>query len=459
MTDSTFLHFPPGFAWGTATSAYQIEGAVHEDGRGASIWDTFSHIPGKVRCNDTGDVAADHYHRWAEDIQLMADLNHTAYRFSIAWPRIQPTGSGAPNPAGLDFYDRLVDGLLAKSIQPFATLYHWDLPQALQDAGGWANRETALRFAEYCQPVVERLGDRVNHWITLNEPFVSAMAGYFTGQHAPGAQDVGQAFNAAHHLLLAHGLALPVIRAAANRPLQVGITLNLTSVHPASDSDLDQRAAALFDAAQNRLFLEPVLCRRYPQEILQLFSLFLPPIPPEDLDKIGAPIDFLGVNYYNRTVIRHDPDIPLLNFRNVELPGREYTSLWEIYPDGLYEVLTRVWNDYHPPRLYVTENGAAMPDALDADGQVRDYRRARYLRDHLIACQRAIQDGAPLQGYFAWSLLDNFEWAYGYEMRFGLVYVDYATQRRIPKLSAHWYAQAARRNGFDPAANGPYFPC
>ncbi len=458
MTSNTFLHFPQNFLWGTATSAYQVEGAVQEDGRGVSIWDTFSHTPGKIHAGDHGDVAADHYHRWPEDVQLMADLGYNAYRFSVAWPRIQPTGSGPANPAGLDFYERLVDRLLSHNIRPFLTLYHWDLPQPLQDQGGWSRRDTAHRFAEYAQLVAARLGDRVDDWITLNEPFVASMAGHFTGEHAPGSQDIMQAIQSAHHLLLAHGLAVPVIRTAAGRPVQVGITLNLTSAHPASDSELDHQAARTFDMVQNRMFLEPVLCGHYPAELMQGFGMFLPPHPPEDLHSMGAPIDFLGVNYYNRTVLRHDPDIPLINFRDVKPEGYEYTSQWEIYPPGLYEVLTRVWNDYHPPRLYVTENGAAMPDALDGDGRVRDVRRTRYLRDHLEQCHRAIAAGVPLQGYFAWSLLDNFEWAYGYEMRFGLVYVDFATQRRTVKDSGRWFSQVARENGFDPQAGAPFFP-
>ncbi|MFM8323158.1 MAG: GH1 family beta-glucosidase [Chloroflexota bacterium] len=459
MSKDNFLQFPDGFHWGTATSAYQIEGGVNRDGRGKSIWDTFSHTPGKIRHGHTGDVAADHYCRWQDDVNLMAELGYKAYRFSVAWPRIQPAGMGAPNTAGLDFYDRLVDGLLDKGITPFLTLYHWDLPQALQDQGGWANRETAFRFAEYAGLVAERLGDRVLHWTTLNEPFVAAFAGNFLGEHAPGIQDAGVALATVHNLLLGHGLAVPVLRAEAGRPIEAGITLNLTSVHPHSDDPLDHSAAQRYDAVQNRLFLDALMTGKYPDLLLAQFGPLLPPLPAEDFQKFTAPIDFLGINYYNRTVIRHDPDIPLVNFRNENPTGNEYTLLWEIYPQGLYEVLTRVWRDYHPSKLFVTENGAAMPDGVDADGRVRDVRRTRYIRDHLVQCHRAIQEGVPLQGYFAWSLMDNFEWAYGYEMRFWIVYVDFASQQRIVKDSGRWFSEAARRNGFDLHTGTPYFPC
>ncbi len=458
MTTRSFITFPEGFVWGSATSAYQIEGSFNTDERSLSIWDTFSHTPGKTRNGDTGDVACDHYCRMSDDIQLISDLNHNAYRFSVAWPRIQPAGMGAANPAGLDFYDRLVDGLLAKDIDPYLTLYHWDLPQVLQDAGGWTVRDTALRFADFAEMVARRLGDRVNYWTTLNEPFVAAMAGYFTGEHAPGIQDVTAAVKAVHHLLLAHGYAVPRIRTAAARPVEVGITLNLTSVHSASGAEADRQAARRFDGIQNRMFLDALFCAEYPNDMVELFGPILPPIGADDMSVISAELDFLGVNYYNRTVMRYNPEMFLVNFSDVHPEGHEYTLLWEIYPQGLYETLMRVWNDYHLPKLFVTENGAAMPDGVDADQRIRDVRRTRFLRDHLIQCHRAIQDGAPLKGYFAWSLMDNFEWAYGYEMRFGLVYVDFATQRRMIKDSGYWYRQVIQENGFDPMAGKPFFP-
>ncbi|MDI6694555.1 MAG: GH1 family beta-glucosidase [Anaerolineales bacterium] len=453
------LDFPPDFIWGVATSAYQIEGAWNEDGRGLSIWDTFCRQPGKIRNGDTGDVAADHYHRMPADVQLIGDLNIPAYRFSIAWPRIQPDGKGKVNAPGLDFYDRLVDNLLARKIQPFVTLYHWDLPQVLQDEGGWTNRTTAQRFAEYAQIVAQRLGDRVNYWITHNEPFVTAMAGHYTGEHAPGKRDLTAALQAAHHLLLSHGLSVQVIRSQVQHPVNVGITLNLTTVHPASDSQADHAATIRYDGIQNRLFLDPVLHGRYPEDMLNLFGPLFPQIQPNDMEIIHTPLDFLGANYYNRTIIRHDPDYPLVNLQEIHLEGREYSQMWEIYPEGIYEVLVRLWNEYHPPKIYITENGIAVPDGLDADGRIRDYRRIRFIRDHIAECHRAIQAGIPLHGYFVWSLMDNFEWAWGYDMRFGLVYVDFKTLQRKVKESGRWFSQVIRQNGLDLNIGAPYFPC
>lgn len=441
--------FPVGFRWGTATAAYQIEGAWNEDGRGLSIWDTFSHTPGKTYHGATGDVAADHYHRWQEDVALMAELGLNAYRFSIAWPRIIPTGTGPVNPAGLDFYDRLVDALLARGIEPYITLYHWDLPQALEERGGWPVRETAFAFGEYARVVAERLSDRVTHWITLNEPWVAAMGGYFAGEHAPGRREPAAAFAAVHHLLLAHGEAVAAIRAAARRPVQVGITLNLSDVQPASASELDQAAAFRFDAALNQLFLDPLYRGAYPEAMLPQLSTRAGLIQPGDLERIAAPLDFLGVNYYSRDVIRHDPEFPVIQASAVQPVGNEYSQMWEIYPEGLYHMLTRVWRDYRPAVLYVTENGIPVADAPDADGRVRDERRIRYLRDHVAQCHRALEAGVPLRGYFVWSLLDNFEWAYGYQMRFGLIYVDYETQARIMKDSGRWYAEVVRQNGLE----------
>lgn len=452
MSKDTKIYFPVSFGWGVAASAYQIEGGYNEDGRGLSIWDTFCRQPGKIERGETGDVAADHYHRWREDVQIMADLGIQVYRFSIAWPRILPEGTGRVNPAGLDFYDHLVDALLEKGIIPLPTLYHWDLPQTLQDKGGWGNRDTALHFAEYARVVGERLSDRVQNWITHNEPFVAAVAGHFTGEHAPGLQDPFLAFRAGHHLLLSHGYAVEALRATAKQPLQIGIALNLSPVHPASDSEADQQAARRYDGVLNRLFLDPLLRAQYPEDIVEILGPVMPQVGPDDMKHIAAPLDFVGVNYYSRTVIRYDPNFPLIQASEIKPEGREYSQMWEIYPAGIYELLTRVWNDYRPANIFVTENGVCVPDGVDFDGRVRDYRRIRYLRDHLVQVHRAIMEGVPVRGYLVWSLLDNFEWAYGYRMRFGLTYVDFETQKRIIKESGRWFAQVIRENGFDPEA-------
>jgi beta-glucosidase len=441
-----FLSFPPDFIWGVATSSYQIEGAVHEDGRGVSIWDTFSHTEGKTYKGQNGDVAADHYHRWQEDVALMADLGLKAYRFSLAWPRIQPEGKGAVNPAGLDFYDRLVDTLLAHGIQPFPTLYHWDLPQPLEDAGGWPHRDTALHFAEYARIVGERLSDRVNTWITHNEPWVMAIAGYLAGLLAPGLQDPMAAIRATHHLLLSHGLAVNILRELSHHPAKIGITLNLNPVHPATDSDADRAAARRYDGMLNRLFLDPVMRGQYPPDQLDFLCQALPDHWHDDLPIIATPLDFLGVNYYTRAVVRHDPDFPIIQANTVQPEGNEYSQMWEIYPPGIYELLMRVWNDYHPDEIYVTENGICVPDGVDFDGKVRDERRIRYLREHITQAGRAMADGVPLRGYLVWSLLDNFEWQLGYQMRFGLVHIDFDTLKRTVKDSGHWYANVIKEN-------------
>ena len=448
MSNEQFLHFPADFVWGTATSSYQIEGAWDEDGKGASIWGTFCRQPGKIEGGDTGDVAADHYHRWEEDVGIMADLGLNAYRFSISWPRVLPAGKGRVNPPGLDFYERLVDGLLENGIEPYATLYHWDLPQALQDEGGWANRDTARYFAEYASVVAGRLGDRVTHWITHNEPFVTAISGHVSGEDAPGVQDLATGLLVAHHLLLSHGYAVEALRDTVSRPLQVGITLDFNPVHPDSDSEEDRRAADRFDAVRNRLFTEAVFLGRYPDDAVEPFGPLFPQTQPGDLERIAAPVDFLGVNYYTRAVIRHDPESPYLEAGWVQPEGSEYSEMWEIYPPGLHELLTRLWADYRPANMFITENGVPVPDELDADGRVRDERRIRYLRDHLAQVHRAIAEGIPVRGYFAWSFMDNFEWALGYKMRFGLVYVDYETLERTVKDSGRWYAEVIRENGF-----------
>lgn len=447
MSNKTFLRFPEGFIWGAATSAYQIEGAWNEDGKGPSIWDSFCRIPGKIRGGDTGDVATDHYHRWEEDVKIMAELGLKAYRFSIAWTRIFPEGVGEINRKGLDFYNRLVDKLLAYGIEPFVTLYHWDLPQALQDKGGWPSRDTAYAFARYAETVANELGDRVSFWITHNEPFVAAVVGHFTGEHAPGIQDPSAAFGAAHHILLSHGLAVQAIRASASRKPEIGIVMNLHPVHPASSSEEDALAAKRFDGVINRMFLDPVFLGKYPEDMLELFGFFLPEIHPGDMETIATPIDFIGINYYTRTVARFDPEFPLLQASQIHPEGNEYSQMWEIYPLGIYEIVIRVWKDYKPASIFLTENGVPVPDGIDFDGKVRDERRIRYLRNHLFYLHKAISEGAPVRGYFVWSLLDNFEWAYGYSMRFGLVYVDYPTQKRIIKESGWWYSKVIKENG------------
>jgi beta-glucosidase len=443
------MNFPDGFGWGVASASYQIEGAVAEDGRLPSIWDTFSHTPGKVQGGDTGDVADDHYHRWAEDLDLIASLGVGRYRFSLAWPRLQPTGSGALNEAGVDFYSRLVDGLLERGVEPWATLYHWDLPQALQDAGGWPERDTAERFAEYANRVYERLHDRVRFWTTLNEPWCSAFLGHAQGRHAPGVQDDDAAMRAAHHLLLGHGLAIEAMRAHGDPESRFGLTLNLYPVDPASDDPADADAASRIDALANRLFLDPVLLGRYPDGVPPL------PVQPGDEARIAAPIDVLGINYYSRHIVRAGGDdngvpSPWVGSRDVEFVKRGLPTTemgWEIDAQGLHDVLTRVHREYPSIPLHVTENGAAFPDRVTAEGTVPDPDRVAYLDSHFRAAHRAIADGVDLRGYFVWTLMDNFEWGFGYSKRFGLFHVDYETLDRTPKDSARWFAEVTRRNG------------
>ncbi|MEV0593923.1 GH1 family beta-glucosidase [Nonomuraea cavernae] len=422
------------FLWGTATAAYQIEGAVAEDGRGVSIWDTFAHEPGRVRDGHTGDVACDHYHRWREDLGLMTDLGVNAYRFSIAWPRIQPEGAGPANPAGLGFYERLVDGLLAAGITPVPTLFHWDLPQALEDRGGWLERDTAERFAEYAGLVAERLADRVPMWITLNEPFVHMAFGYGMGAHAPGRALLLDALPVAHHQLLGHGLAVRALRAAGAG--QVLITNNCTPVWPASGSEEDLAAAVAYDALHNRLFNDPILLGSYPD--LSAYGTEVE-VRDGDLATISAPLDGLGINYYNPTRIAA-PTGDGLPFSDVGVTGYPTTAFgWPVVPDGLRELLTGLRERYGAalPPVYVTENGCSQPDELTPAG-VDDQARIAYLDGHIDAVGRARQEGVDVRGYFVWSLLDNFEWAEGYHQRFGLVHVDFATQRRTPKASYHW---------------------
>jgi beta-glucosidase len=445
VSDPQFPQFPPGFAWGVATAAYQIEGAVAEDGRGDSIWDTFCRQPGAIRDGHTGDVADDHYHRWPEDVALMAGLGIGAYRFSIAWPRIQPTGSGPANAAGLDFYDRLADGLLAQGITPMPTLYHWDLPQPLEDAGGWMSRDTAYRFAEYAGLAAERLADRIPMWITLNEPFVVTAFGYALGIHAPGKALMLDALATAHHQLLGHGLATSALRAAGAR--QVAITNNYSPAWPATDSAADLAATAAYDALHNRTFTDPVLLGRYPD--LTAFGVGAggPECVREgDLAIISAPIDALGVNYYTPTRLSALPDAaPIetaLPFQMEPISGYPVTAFgWPVVPAGLTELLRMLATRYAErlPPVYITENGCSVTDEPAADGTIDDQPRIAYLDSHIRAVADAIKAGVDVRGYLVWSLLDNFEWAEGYHQRFGLVHVDFTTLRRTPKASFAWY--------------------
>ena len=435
--------FPSHFLWGAATASYQIEGAVHEDGRGSSIWDDFAAEPGRTYQGQSGEVAADHYHRSAEDINLMAQLGLGAYRFSIAWPRIIPEGRGAVNQIGLDFYDRLVDNLLAKGIEPFATLYHWDLPSPLEQEGGWRNRATAYAFADYADIVTARLGDRVANWITLNEPWCSAYLGYGTGVHAPGLSDRQAAIDAAHHLMLGHGLAVPRIRAHLPTHGQVGITLVLTQIYGADERAETARDVQLADEFNNSWFLGPIFHGAYPAGFFEHMALNPPPVQPGDLESISVPLDFLGVNNYSRILVRGARTQPLADHydRVSPVPNACYTDLgWEIYPNGLRDLLVNVGRNYPVGKIYVTENGAAFPDDWDGGNTVSDPRRVDYLRTHITACAEAIEQGAPLYGYFVWSLMDNYEWSEGYAKRFGMVYIDYPTQRRVIKESGYWYS-------------------
>ena len=426
---------PADFLWGAATSAYQVEGAVAEGGRGESIWDRFCGIPGAILNGDTGAVACDSYHRYQEDVRLVRELGLDAYRFSIAWPRILPEGRGRPNEAGLDFYDRFVDALLEAGIEPLVTLYHWDLPQALENRGGWPARATAAAFAEYVEVVAARLGDRVRSWITICEPWVVSWLGYGTGVHAPGRRSEADALAAAHHVLLAHGLAADVLR-RVSPGAKVGIAIDLVPVYPSTSSDADRAAATVEDGSRNRWFLDAVLRGTYPEDVVERFGSSLPAVADGDLRTIAAPLDFLGVNYYSRTVVRAgasgEPEA-------LALPGVERTGMgWEVHPDGLFELLLRVRDEYQAPPIYVTENGAAYPDRL-RDGVVHDPARIAYLERHLDAVARAAEHGVPVRGYFLWSLLDNFEWSFGYSRRFGIVYVDFETLERTPKASYRWY--------------------
>ncbi|GHO59642.1 GH1 family beta-glucosidase [Ktedonobacter robiniae] len=435
--------FPKNFVWGAATAAYQIEGATQEDGREPSIWDMFAAIPGKVHQGDNGAIANNHYHLMQEDVELMSRLGLGGYRFSIAWPRIIPQGRGAVNAAGLDFYDRLVDTLLTKGITPFATLYHWDLPLALHQEGGWTNRDTAYAYADYAEIVARRLGDRVAGWMTLNEPWCSAYLGYGIGIHAPGEQDLQQAIDAGHHLLLAHGLALPRLRANSAPNASVGISLNFTPIYPADERAETLRDAERADLFVNRWFIEPLARGQYPGGLFAALEVEPPPVQAGDLELIGAPIDFLGVNNYTRDVVRGGttPARADESIKVGPVPGACYTEMgWEIYPQALTDLLIRLHREYGMQALYIMENGAAFKDSWDGGDQVHDPRRVAYMQEYIGALASALEQGAPVRGYFVWSLMDNFEWAEGYAKRFGIVYVDYQTQRRIIKDSGLWYS-------------------
>jgi beta-glucosidase len=479
--------FPPGFRWGSATAAYQIEGAVAEGGRGPSIWDTFSHTPGRVQHGDTGDVADDHYHRYADDVAIMRELHLGAYRFSVSWPRVQPAGTGPLNPAGIDFYDRLLDELHGAGMVPWLTLYHWDLPQPLEDAGGWPQRDTALRFADYARAVHERFADRVADWTTLNEPWCSAFLGYFTGHHAPGRTEPAESLRAVHHLLLGHGLAVQAMR--GQRPEhRFGITLNLYPVDPASDSAADRNAARRVDGISNRLFTDPVLRGWYPDDVLADLAAWWPEdlVHEGDLAVIGTPLDQLGVNYYSRHVVRAVgagaadgagatglgaadaaagavPATPArdngwIGCDDVVKIGYGYprtTMGWEIDAPGLHDILTWLHRSYPGlPPVYITENGASFDDVVSADGAVHDPDRTAYLDAHFRQAARAIADGVDLRGYFVWSLLDNFEWSWGYQRRFGIVHVDYHSLRRTIKDSGYFVARVAAANGLPDGGAG-----
>jgi len=446
------MKLPDGFLLGLATAAYQIEGAVAEDGREPSIWDTFSRTPGKVHHGDTGDIACDHYHRVESDLDLLADIGVDAYRFSIAWPRVIPDGRGVINLKGIDFYKRMLDGLHTRGITPMVTLYHWDLPQVLEDKGGWRNRDTARYFADYVTVVAEALGAEVPFWVTLNEPWCSAFVGHFEGRHAPGDTSLENAIHASHHLLLAHGLGVQALR-AANVPGSVGVTLNLSNVTAARNTTRDLSAAARIDGFENRWFLDPIFNARYPSDMLEWYSekVDLSPLRDSDLQTIASPIDFLGVNFYEYHVVEADSSDLVHEARKLTPTPPVTASGLSVRPQSLADVLRRVAKEYTHLPLYVTENGAVNNDYVTPDGRVDDPERVDYLNGYIDAVRQCAEDGVDVRGYFAWSFLDNFEWAHGYSLRFGLVYVAFGTQTRIIKSSGIWYREliASQRNGID----------
>lgn len=454
------VSFPKDFLWGASTSAYQIEGAVYEDGRGLSVWDRFATMPGRTYQGQTGEVAADHYHRMEEDVALMASLNLNSYRFSLSWPRILPEGVGAVNARGLDFYDRLVDSLLARGIKPLVTLHHWDLPVALYDRGGWLSRETAYAFADYAEVVARRLGDRVTWWLTHNEPWCISYLGYAQGLHAPGLRDVQKAVIVGHHVLLSHGLAVQRMRPYLQAEAQAGIAIDFYPVYAADNQPETLRGVRQADAFRNRWFLDPVLKGSYPDGLFASMGVQGPPIEPLDMQIIATPLDFLGVNYYSRMLVEgidqgaasangevSNAGVHASSYRTIgQISGSAYTEMgWEIFPAGLANILARLQREYAPRALVVTESGAAFPDQWDGNGHVSDQQRINYLHAHIESVAHVISQGVPVKGYCVWSLLDNYEWSEGYRKRFGLVYVDYPTQRRIVKDSGLWYANFIRQ--------------
>ena len=444
----TKASFPEGFVWGCATASYQIEGAWDEDGKGESIWDRFSHTPDQIRDGDTGDVACDHYHRYKEDVGLMKELGLGGYRFSISWPRIFPSGKGEVNQKGLDFYSRLVDELLAAGITPFPTLYHWDLPQALQDEGGWANRDTAQRFAEYAATVVEHLGDRVKKWMIFNEPWVFTILGHLAGAHAPGIRDASMALRTTHIVNLAQGLAARSMR-ETGKVEELGTAFSMSGVYPASGSEEDRAAAERHFAFTNLWFLEPVLNGRYPDAYVGGTDLARLGVEAGDMETVRAPLDFIGINLYARSVIANDPQNVNLGTRQVAVQDVERTDFgWEVYPEALHDAIMRIWRDYKLP-IYVTENGCSYDDGPDERGVVADERRVSFHERYVAQVARAIDAGADVRGYYAWSLYDNFEWGMGYSQRFGMVHVDFETQRRTIKQSGYWYRDAIAANGYE----------
>ena len=436
--------FPADFVWGASTSSYQIEGAVEEDGRGKSIWDTFSHTPGLVKNDDTGDVACDHYHRWVEDVEWLARGGFNAYRFSVAWPRILPAGAGVIEQRGLDFYDRLVDGLITRGVTPWLCLYHWDLPQALQDQGGWLKRDIADKFADYARIVARRLGDRVKHWAMFNEPNIHALFGYGMGGHAPGLKGLPNFLAASHHQNLAQGRALQALR-AERADLRLGTVINISPVRPSSDRKEDRRAAERFDAFWNGAFLDPLFKGSYPAAVAAEMA---PLIVGDDLKAIQQPIDFFGLNYYAPAWVANAPQSLFGAWFGAVPAGMRFTAIgWPIDAGGLNDVLNRFRDQYGNPEIYVTENGACYDDKMAGNGTVQDDDRTAYLRDHIAAARRALADGAKLRGYFAWSLLDNFEWSEGYSRRFGIIHVDFASQKRTPKASFGFLSDTIKRRG------------
>lgn len=441
------FEFPAGFLWGTATAAYQIEGSPLADGAGPSIWHRFSHTPGRTARGETGDIACDHYNRYRDDVALMQSLGLNAYRFSLSWSRLLPEGTGRTNPDGIGFYDRLVDALLEAGISPLVTLYHWDLPAALDDRGGWLNRDIAGWFSEYAEVAVKALGDRVAAWATLNEPWVVTDGGYLHGALAPGHANLYEAPIASHNLMRAHGSGILALRAGGAR--QAGLVVNLEPKYPASDSPDDLAAVRRADAYMNRQYLDPALLGSYPDEMQEIFGDAWPSHSADDFTLIRQPLDFLGINYYTRSVTRHDDTARPVRASGVRQPGARYTETgWEVHPESLTRVLLWVTERYGRLPLYITENGAAFPDPPTVEADTHDDPlRVDYYRTHLRAAWDAIQQGVNLRGYCAWSLLDNFEWSLGYEKRFGIVHVDYATQRRTPKASARFYADVIRTNG------------